>query len=182
MADNGYYMGNRGFAGKWSHFEESLRIPLIITDPRVVEKNKGIVDKSMALNVDIAPTLIDFAGVNVPTAYQGKSLVSLLHGNKPQEWRKDFFCEHLMNHAGIPKWEGVRGERFVYAKYFEQKPVFEFLHDLDTDPNELVNYSGEKKYHEILERMRSRCDELKNKYIMARQPAQGDTRDKRKKA
>ncbi len=158
-ADNGYYMGNRGFAGKWSHYEESLRIPLIIYDPRLPNSRSGLVEKAMALNVDIPSSILDFAGLKVPSHYQGNSLIPLLSGNN-QSWRKHFFCEHLMNHGGIPKWEGVRGERFVYARYFEQQPVYEFLHDLEADPDQLVNFVRDRRYRETLEKMRKQCQEM----------------------
>ncbi|MEM7393398.1 MAG: sulfatase-like hydrolase/transferase, partial [Verrucomicrobiota bacterium] len=62
-ADNGYYLGDRGFAGKWTHYEESLRVPLIISDPRVAKEQKGVVRDELALNIEIGSTLIDLAGL-----------------------------------------------------------------------------------------------------------------------
>ncbi|MCA9268636.1 MAG: sulfatase-like hydrolase/transferase, partial [Planctomycetales bacterium] len=62
-ADNGYYMGDRGFAGKWSHYEQSLRVPLIVYDPRLPESQRGRVVKQMAMNLDLPPTFLDWAGV-----------------------------------------------------------------------------------------------------------------------
>ena len=82
MGDNGYYKGSRGFAGKWSHFEESLRVPLVVFDPRLPERFRGRVDKRMALNVDIAATIVNAAGVEVPRSYQGRSLLPLVWGGK----------------------------------------------------------------------------------------------------
>ena len=79
-------------------------------------------------------------------------------------WRSDFFCEHLMDHGAIPKWEGVRGERYVYARYFQQKPVFEFLHDLQDDPKQLKNLVNDQSYQAVLAKMRSRCNELRDGY------------------
>ncbi len=160
MADNGYYMGDRGFAGKWSHYEQSLRVPLIVYDPRQPKTNRGAVRDEMALNVDIPATMLMLAGVKIPTHYQGHSLSPLLRGKQIPDWRHDFFCEHLMDNPDIPKWEGIRGERYVYARYFEQDPVYEFLHDLDVDPDQLVNLADDPKYREILAAMRKRCDEL----------------------
>ena len=162
--DNGYYMGDRGFAGKWSHYEQSLRVPLIVYDPRAAKAQRGKLDTHMALNVDLPATFLDLAGVKVPAAYQGRSLTGLLKGESPKNWRKDFFCEHLMNNAKIPKYEGVRGSRYVYARYFEQKPVYEFLHDLKEDPDQLKNLAGDKAYRAALKQMRARCDELRGKY------------------
>src|SRR5690606_33831358 len=79
-ADNGYYMGNRGFAGKWSHYEESLRVPLIVCDPRLPADRRGKVVEAMALNIDLAPTFLAYAGATIPENYQGRSLVPLAAG------------------------------------------------------------------------------------------------------
>lgn len=162
--DNGYYMGERGFAGKWSHYEESLRVPLIIVDPRTPKEQRGRVDKHMALNVDISPTILAYAGIDVPEHYQGRVLKPLVEAKKPVEWRTDTFCEHLMHNASIPKWEGVRGQRYVYARYFEQQKDGEFLHDLEKDPQQLKNFVADPAYKEALATMRKRCDELRDSY------------------
>jgi hypothetical protein len=72
--------------------------------------------------------------------------------------------EHLMDTPTIPKWEGVRGERYVYARYFEQEPVFEFLHDLETDPTQLKNFAGDAAHADTLAAMRKRCLALRDAY------------------
>ncbi|MGM0489196.1 MAG: sulfatase/phosphatase domain-containing protein, partial [Planctomycetota bacterium] len=86
------------------------------------------------------------------------------------------FCEHLMDHADIPKYEGVRGQRYVYARYFQNLPEGEFLHDLKKDPLELKNLADDAAHADILERMRARCDELRDqlggKYSLERIPTQ----------
>ncbi|MBT8037758.1 MAG: sulfatase [Verrucomicrobiae bacterium] len=161
MADNGYFMGDRGFAGKWSHYEQSLRVPLIVFDPRAAKERRGAVVNQPTLNIDLAPTLIELAGISQPRQYQGSSYVPLLHGADPSDWRKDFFCEHLMENESIPKWEGVRGERFVYAHYFDQNPSYEFLHDLKADPDQLSNLAKNPEYQRKLIEMRRRCRAIK---------------------
>ncbi len=163
FGDNGYYKGSRGFAGKWSHFEESLRVPLVVYDPRLPESQRGRVLAPMALNVDVAATILDVAGVPVPKQYQGRSLAPLIRGEQPDAWRSDFFCEHLMRNAKIPKWEGVRGQRYVYARYFEHPADGEFLHDLQTDPDQLENFVDDPAYADVLARMRTRCNELRDR-------------------
>ncbi len=160
--DNGYYMAERGFAGKWSHFEQSLRVPLIIYDPRVPQAKRGRVDEHMALNLDIAPTILSYAGIDLPKHYQGRALSPLVAGNTPVEWRNDFFCEHLMERHDIPKWEGVRGQRYVYARYLDHD--YEFLHDLETDPDQLKNLAKDPKHKTTLEMMRKRSNELRDAY------------------
>lgn len=160
--DNGYYKGNRGFAGKWSHFEESLRVPLVIYDPREPLFKRVRVARETVLNVDLAPTILTFAGIEPPASYQGQSLRPLVQRNTPADWRTDFFCEHLMDYKPIPKWEGVRSGRYKYARYFEHLPEGEFLHDLQEDPRELKNLATDPAYAEVLATMRLRCDELRD--------------------
>ncbi len=163
-ADNGYYMGDRGFAGKWSHYEQSLRVPLIVFDPRLPKKKRGRVSGKMALNIDLAPTFLRLAGCKVPQAYQGRSLLPIIEGKPAANWREDFYCEHLMNHPRIPKWRGVRGERYVYANYFEQKPPRELLYDLKTDPDQLVDLSDDPQHKETLASMRNRSGVYRKVY------------------
>lgn len=162
MGDNGYYKGSRGFAGKWSHFEESLRVPLIVFDPRVADHCRGQIAEEMALNVDVPATILSVALGKVPESYQGRDLSPLVHGQPARQWRSDFFCEHLMDHPDIPKYEGVRGQRYVYARYFENMPEGEFLHDLKTDPLQLNNLVQDPAYAATLKKMRARCDRLRD--------------------
>jgi arylsulfatase A-like enzyme len=164
-SDNGYYLGSRGFAGKWSHYEESLRVPLIVFDPRMDVRLRGGRVEEMALNADIPATILELAGVRVPTEYQGNSVALFLRGEQPKGWRTDFFCEHLMDFSNvIPKWEGVRDQRWVYARYFQQQPVSEFLNDLETDPDQLLNLVDEPEYEDILDQLRLRANELRDQY------------------
>lgn len=160
-SDNGYFLGERGLAGKWLIYEESIRVPLIVVDPRITprgESGPGTSDV-MALNIDIAPTLLDLAGVPIPSAYGGKSLAPWLREGA-SAWRDDFLVEHRFDHAEIPKSVGVRGKRWVYARYDEQEPVYEQLFDLREDPDELQNLAKDEAFLKVLERMRARCDTL----------------------
>ncbi|MDO8540855.1 MAG: sulfatase [Opitutaceae bacterium] len=156
-ADNGYYLGDRGFQGKWSHYEESLRVPLVVYDPRLPKERRGRVIDSMALNVDLPATFLEWAGAEKPAAYEGRSLAPLVAGEKAPNWRTHFFCEHV-DLAPTLSWEGVRGERHVYARYFDQQPPFEFLYDLQRDPDELENLAGDSRHAGVLKRMRAVCD------------------------
>ena len=164
MGDNGYFLGERGYAGKWLPYDLSIRVPLIVSDPRIEKKLRGSIPSLPALNIDIAPTLLDLAGVEVPSTMQGRSLVPILEGASPAEWRSDFFVEHLFDHPEIPKHEGVRGERYKYARYFEQDPVYEELYELLVDPMETRNLAGNTDYLGILTELRRRTDELLAEY------------------
>lgn len=158
--DNGMYLGEHGLAGKWYGHEESIRVPLIIYDPREGNKVKGIVSDKIALNIDIAPTILGFAGVPVPQQMQGVNLVSLAEGGDPSLERGDFFYEHtFMGSPGIPQVEGVVGKDMKYMKFIEHD--YEELYDLKTDPLEKENLAGKKELQDVLESMRERYRELK---------------------
>jgi len=160
-ADNGYYAGNRGFAGKWTHYDESLRVPLIVFDPRL-KSNKGQKAQQIALNADIPATILEYANITRPQHYHGRSLKGIVEGEQPQDWRQDYLCEFFSRHKTIPNWEGIHGKRYVYARYVDEK--YEFLHDLGKDPDQLQNYAKNPEYKKILEMMRKRCDnEIKDK-------------------
>jgi arylsulfatase A-like enzyme len=164
IGDNGYFLGERGYAGKWLPYDLSIRVPLVVYDPRVEDRLRGSTPSLPALNIDIAPTLLDLAGVEVPASMQGRSLAPLLAGESPADWRTDFFVEHLFEHPEIPKHEGVRGERFKYARYFEQVPVYEELYDFLEDPLEASNLAGNPDYLAMLDELRARTDELRDEY------------------
>ncbi|MFQ6132033.1 MAG: sulfatase, partial [Armatimonadota bacterium] len=125
-SDNGYFLGDRGFAGKWLPHEPSLRVPLIVYDPRAKRALRGVRRERMALNIDIAPTILDLAGVPIPDLMQGRSLTPILRGRRV-DWRRRFFFEHLMEHPQIIKHEGVRTRRYKYARSCPQEPGWEEL-------------------------------------------------------
>jgi choline-sulfatase len=153
-ADNGFHMANRGLAGKWSHFDESIRVPLIITDPRVPPSEQGKVTDAFALNLDFPATFLDWAGAPIPEHYQGHSLQPILVGQTPADWRTETFHEHFAVRHRIPAWEGLRNERFKYARYFDHD--LEFLHDLENDPDERLNLANDPVHAATLQAMRER--------------------------
>lgn len=136
--DNGYYFGEHGLADKWFPHEESIRVPLVVCDPRQSKERRGVGRDQMALNIDLAPTLLALAGVPVPSGMQGRDLTPVLRGESPA-WRDEFFYEHRFQHKGIPKSEGVRTARYVYWKYLDVERDAEWLFDLQTDPGQTRN-------------------------------------------
>ena len=156
-ADNGYHLGNRGFAGKWSHYEESLRVPMIIHDPRAPQGSRGQVLEHSALNLDLPSTFLDWAGVAIPKRYQGRSLKPLVSTGKADDWRKQTFHEHFAVRHRIPAFEGLRTDRYKYVRYIDEAN-YEFLHDLKEDPDELVNLAKEPKHATTLKQFRQRTD------------------------
>jgi arylsulfatase A-like enzyme len=171
-ADNGYHMGNRGFAGKWSHYEESLRVPLIVADPRVPQAQRGKVTKALALNLDLPATFLDWAGVAVPERYQGRSLKPVVAAGKPADWRTETYHEHFAVRNRIPAFEGLRNEQFKYVRYFDHGN-HEFLHNLKVDPDELVNLAADPQHADTLQAMRERTTQRVAEYGGPLDPLQG---------
>lgn len=156
MSDNGYFLGERGFAGKWSMHDLSIRIPLIIFDPRQSGRQNGLVRDEAALNIDVAPTVLEYAGLPIPDLYQGRSLIPVLEKRSEKE-RQEWFCEHLWDHPDIPQTECVRSRDWKYIRY-PQHPEVEELYDLHSDPQEEFNLAGKAELQNHLKDLRSRCD------------------------
>lgn len=159
-SDNGFFFGERGMADKWLMYEESIRVPLIVFDPRLPRERRGQTVDKMALNIDLAPTLLSYAGLPIPKEMQGQSLRPLLEGTKTT-WRTDWFYEHHTLPKIIPPMEGVRAERFSYMRWMDTNPVVEELYDIQADPLEEHNLAGRKDYAEVLRKLRGRWEELR---------------------
>ena len=117
----------------------------------------------LALNSDLASTMISLAGLPIPEAHTGRSLVPLLQGTTVADWRTDFLCEFLAVPRSIPRWEGVRDTDWTYARYYvdgANKLPFEFLYDLKNDPDQLTNLALNEQNAPALKKLRARCDEL----------------------
>jgi len=159
MSDNGYFLGERQLAGKWLMYDNSLRVPMIIYDPRSVQGRKV---KDMVLNIDIAPTLFDLAGLDKPKSWQGLSLAGFLEENSPQLGREDFICEHLWQVDIIAPSEGLRTEDWKYFRYIND-PQHEELYDLKSDPLEKNNLALNPKFNGRLMEMRGRFEDKEKK-------------------
>lgn len=154
--DNGYFLGERGYAGKWTMHERSVRVPLLVRDPRLPRDRRGVTLDALVSHLDLPPTLLELAGVPVPAAMQGRSLLPLLRGEAPA-WREELFTEHLWDHPRLPRTEGLRTERWKYIRYLEH-PEYEELYDLEADPHEARNLAGAPEHAGRLADLRARCD------------------------
>lgn len=159
--DNGFYLGEHGLAGKWFMHEESIRTPLIVYDHRLPASLQGRRRQEIVLNIDLAPTIIDLVGLDIPVPMQGRTLRGLIYGEE-EPWRNDFFYEHLFEHPTIPKSEGIRNERWKYVRYVDRHPAHEELYDLENDPHEEHNIAMIKDNSEILNSLRKRWRELRD--------------------
>ncbi|WP_418262564.1 sulfatase [Flavobacterium faecale] len=159
MGDNGYFLGEKQLAGKWLMYDNSVRVPLMIYDPRVKE-HKDVTE--MALNIDIPATILDLAGVKQPKSWHGKSLVSLINAKNVTINRDTVLIEHLWEFENIPPSEGVRTKDWKYFRYVNDQSIEE-LYNLKKDPNELHNLAKNKKYQKVLVNLRKQCDALISK-------------------
>ena len=153
--DNGFYLGERGLAGKWFPHEVSIRVPLVVYDPRLPARRRGNRCDRTVLSIDMAPTMLAMAGAEIPPKMQGNSLLPLIRGKK-SDWRNEFFYEHLFSHARIPRNEAVRDQRYKYIRFLDVQPPYEELYDLSSDPDEAHNLAGGPEHAETLKRMRTK--------------------------
>lgn len=162
-SDNGSMWGAHGLNGKWNMYEESIRVPMMIRDPRLPASTRGH-RSQMALNIDIAPTIVAMAGLPVPGEMQGMDLSPVLR-DPAVPGREDWYYEHDVATASkgkpLPRCEGVRTERWKYIRYKDTDPVEEELFDLQTDPLEEHNLAGTPAHAERLNALRARCDALR---------------------
>jgi arylsulfatase A-like enzyme len=165
-SDNGQFLGEYGFAGKWYPHEPSIRVPLVVFDPRLAESRRGSRCQAFTLSVDMAPTMLGLAGVEIPEVVQGKSLLPLIQGELPADWRKEIYYEH--HFVAPPQWnmyiprnEGIRTERWKYIQYVDSQPLFEELYDLEVDPDETTNLALLSDYADRLEQFRKQLGEMR---------------------
>ena len=151
MGDNGYFLGERQLAGKWLLYDNSIRVPLVIFDPR---NPKHQDNNSLVLNTDVPATMAHWAGVEIPAQWQGKSLADVVSG-KADKVRDTVLVEHLWAFKNIPPSEGIRTEKWKYFRYIDNLSLEE-LYDLEKDPKEVNNLAKNANYQGILKEMRAK--------------------------
>jgi len=163
LSDHGYLWGEHGLGGKWLLYEESIRIPIIIRGPGITT---GIKLDDMVLNIDLAPTILDIAGILIPSEMDGISLYPLLMGeNIPL--RKDFFMEHvdvIDVENPIPDSRGVRSDEWKYIRYVNEDPEIEELYNIRVDPFESNNLANDVNYIEIKDQLKERYNYYLNSF------------------
>ncbi|MEM6504901.1 MAG: sulfatase [Planctomycetota bacterium] len=163
--DNGYFHAEHGLADKWYPHQESIRVPLIIKDPRMADKVRGTTNDAFTLSVDLAPTILNAAGIKAPERMQGRSITDLYLPHNPVQtwhyWRSEFFYEHptITRKERIPYSEALVRKDFKYMYW----PEFDYeqLFDLVNDPIEEVDLAKNPEFADKLEEMRKRFKELK---------------------
>jgi arylsulfatase A-like enzyme len=146
-SDQGFFLGEHGWYDKRFMYEESLRMPFVVRWPGVIKP--GTRNDRFALNVDFAPTFLAAAGLTAPAEVQGRSLLPLLRGEAPRDWRTMMYYRfyHTGHNQVQPHW-GVRTERhkLIYFNRLDQWELF----DLEADPREMRNVYSEPGYRATL--------------------------------
>ncbi len=158
LSDNGYLWGEHGLGGKWLLYEESIRVPIIVYVPGVDDARRGLKLDNLALNIDIAPTILDLAHLPIPPDMDGKSLLPHVLG-QPANPRADFFMEHVgiidVQHP-IPDSRGVRTDAWKYIRYVNVSPEVEEMYRIKVDPLESNNLADDVNYADIKTQLRQR--------------------------
>ncbi len=164
-SDHGFFYGEHGLGRERRlAYEETARVPLFIRYPSSIPAGTKIDD--FVLSVDDAPTMLDLAGVDIPGNLHGRSLVSLLKGETPADWRKSFLIEYYSDTV-MPRlvkmgYKAVRTEQWKYINYVDLEDVDE-LYDLKADPYEMNNLIGDGASQDALGEMKTELARLLNR-------------------
>ncbi len=156
MGDNGFHLGEHGFYDKRDAFETSIRVPMVAWAPGLIPPGSEV--SEMVQNIDIAPSLLDVAGVKPPNAteFDGRSFAPLLTGT-PIPWRDHILYEYHWewNFPATPTLLAIRTDRFKYI-YYHGSWDRDSFHDLETDPEERHNLIDVPAYQGQIEEMRTK--------------------------
>ena len=162
-SDQGFYIGDHGWYDKRWMYEESLKMPFIVKWPGVVKAGSSNTD--LVQNLDYAQTFLEIAGAPQPKDMQGLSLVPLLKGEAPKDWRKEIYYhyyEYPSVHM-IPRHYGIRTKRYKLMHFYQFGKEWE-MYDLKNDPDELTNIYGNKKAEKLQKSLTNRLKNLRKHY------------------
>ena len=161
-SDQGFYIGDHGWYDKRWMYDESMKMPLIVKWPGVTQP--GVKDQHLVQNLDYAETFLEIAGAAIPDDMQGQSLVPLLKGKAPNDWRKSVYY-HYYEYPGphmVPRHYGIRSQQHKLIRFY-QFDEWEF-YDLVNDPDELTNQYNNPDYAERIAEMKIELERQRNHY------------------
>jgi arylsulfatase A-like enzyme len=173
-SDQGFYLGEHGWFDKRWIFEESLRAPLMVRWPGVTRP--GSINRDLVSNLDFAETMLEAASVPVPSDMQGRSLVPLLKGQTPADWRKSFYY-HYYEYPGphdVARHYGVVTARFKLVRFYEPQYDYWELFDLEKDPRELTSVYGHPDYATVQQDLHAELGRLRQE-LKVPEPAPPET-------
>ncbi len=161
-SDQGWYLGEHGWYDKRWMYEESFRTPLLVRWPARVAP--GSVDQHLVMNLDFAETFLDAAGQPIPSDMQGRSLLPILIGQAPDDWRQSVYY-HYYEYPGphsVRRHYGVRTDRYKLIHYYNEQEWE--LFDLEEDPFELRSLYDDPNYAEIRDQLLVELNRLREQY------------------
>ncbi len=168
-SDQGFYLGEHGWFDKRWIFEESLRAPLLVRWPGVIQP--GSVNKDLVSNLDFAETFLDAAGLPIPAEMQGRSLVPLFQGKTPSDWRKSFYY-HYYEFPGphsVQRHYGIVTDRYKLVRFYDPSVDLWELFDLKNDPQERRSVYGEKAYADVQKELEQELTRLRKELKVGEQ-------------
>jgi arylsulfatase A-like enzyme len=181
-SDQGFYLGEHGWFDKRWIFEESLRTGLMIRWPGHAKAQSVCGD--MVSNIDFAPTFLEAAGVELPKDLHGRSLVPILKGETPKDWRTSFYY-HYYEHPGphnVPRHYGVVTDQYKLVHFYEPAMNYWELFDLKKDPKELTSVFDKSEYATIRKELETELARLRTELkVPDPDPAETEIKTKSKK-
>ena len=162
-SDQGFYLGDHGWFDKRFMYEESLRMPLLVRWPGVVKP--GSVNTDLVQNLDFAETFLQMASTDVPQNMQGRSILPLLKGQTPADWRKSIYY-HYYEYPGahsVKRHYGVRTDRYKLMKFYYDIDEWE-LFDMQKDPDELTSVYNDPAYAKVVADLKAEIKRLQEQY------------------
>jgi len=161
-SDQGFFTGEHGWNDKRWMYEETLQMPFLMRFPGRIDPGTKI--DAMIQNIDYAPTFLDIAGVKIPDEVQGRSLLPLLKGDTPDDWRQSIYYHYYMDGAyNLPRFEGVRTDRYKLINYYYPEQDWE-LFDLTNDPQELRSVHDDPEYADVRKELLEELARLRKQY------------------
>tara|TARA_A100001037_G_scaffold9786_1_gene9611 strand:+ start:833 stop:2302 length:1470 start_codon:yes stop_codon:yes gene_type:complete len=163
-SDQGFYLGEHGWFDKRFMYEESLSMPLVIRYPQEIKGQQKL--DEIILNLDFAPTFLDYAGIKVPKSMQGNSIRNLLSGKQKSKWRESMYYHYYEFPHGwhfVKKHYGIRTDRYKLIHFYDDIDAWEF-YDLKNDPNEINNIYNNKNYKREIDSAKRKLYKLQNEF------------------
>jgi arylsulfatase A-like enzyme len=170
-SDQGFFLGEHGWFDKRWIFQESARTPLLIRWPGVIQP--GGVNKDLISNMDLAETFLEAAGLPIPARMQGRSLMPLLRGGTPSDWRTAFYYhyyEYPADHHVRPHY-GVITDRYTLTHFYWPDVDYWELFDRDKDPGEMRSILGDPAYADVQAQLMQEVTRLR---VELKEPAKDD--------
>ena len=160
-SDQGFYLGEHGLYDKRFMYEESFRTPLIIYSP--LTRNHGQKNSDFVMNLDIAPTILDFAGIEIPRDMQGTSMKPLVYGESVLNWRTELYYHYYEKSFGLTAHYGIRTDRYKLIHFYDPIDSWE-LYDLQNDVNEMNNLYNDPGLQNVVTDLKTKLENLQKKY------------------